>query len=221
MLTTPPGDFWRCWRRPPPDEPARRSWEDARVTTSVQRRLIRGLAVAAAVIVSAGLAGAGAGLLLSKANGSDVGDVGVLTNPVATQASGGESSTAGTARGTGGVTISARDARLVPASTDAGRQRRRLSIRVTLSIRNATARPLELARFQLTSGTTTVANDPRATEPANGLLGRLEPDEERVGEIRFETAGSDSGAFTAGRAVTVSAAGQSASVRLVTSSPDP
>lgn len=189
------------------------------MTTTSQQRLLRAVGIAVAVTAAAAASGAGSGLLLSKASGDEVGTVATLTNPATapqvTDAAG--ASVSPTPSGTTPartVTLTVRDGRIVPPSTAAGRERRRLSIRVTVAVRNTGSRPRTLGRFSLTSGSTTVGNDTRALDPARGLLGRIRPGEEKIGELRFETSGTESEAFEPGQVASVGVAGESATVRL-------
>jgi hypothetical protein len=179
-------------------------------------RIARLLATALVVALVAAVLGAGAGFALSEAGGGGDSSVPDLTNPA--PATEGALATAtqddASQPGDAAVSVAVQSARIVPAATAAGRERQRLSIRVTVTVGNSGSDELALEPIALESGPVSVRNDPSAGAAAGDLLEPLAPGARASGELRFETAGTQSARFTEGSQATLRIGGRATQVGL-------
>jgi hypothetical protein len=147
------------------------------------RMVLAGLVKFVAVVVAAGIVGAGLGIGLAEVTGSDAPGTAVATPTTAT---------APTPVSPGNLTprVQIRSAVLYPARTARGRARRLARVVVPVRVVSRAATTIAAAVPSLLVGARTVRSDPRAADAAGNLLEPLKPAASATGELRFEIAGA-------------------------------
>jgi len=189
-------------------------------------RLDRSVALSAARVAAAAVVGVGIGGLAGVGFGAVQHDD-VSTEPVftaranvteATEPSTKPAATTPapqtTAPATAPVGVKVVSASIVPASTPAGRERNRASIRVRVTVTNKGSAALQLTRFSLRNGSARVRNDVQAAEFAGPLLQPIAPGSSATGEIRFETEGDASTLFSTSLSGVLSIGGRNVPLQL-------
>ena len=185
--------------------------------------MIRGLLKFVAVVVAAGVVGAGVGIGLAALTGGE-------DDPSpAPQAAGTAPGTATSSTPALGTTparetapakpalvprVQVLSAVLLEASTASGRDRRRARVSIRVRVTNRGAETLDLEDPQLLVGDDRVSADPRAADGAGTLLKPLASDASATGKLRFETTRAVTERLTTEGSARLGIAGRTVAVKL-------
>lgn len=181
--------------------------------------LLRQLAILAGVVILSIAAGFGVGIAVSKVRGTPsvtpppfaVVD-GALDPSGATGATGSTAAPAATTEADP-AEVDVTSSVLEPATTDAGRARRRARVTVRVAV-SAGEDPLKLSTAFLVSGEDEIGFDPNARDAAGALLQPIDLGETARGELRFETSGDVTDRLTSTKRASLRIAGQTVRLRL-------
>ena len=191
--------------------------------------MIRGLLKFVAVVVAAGVVGAGVGVGLAaltggeddpspapQASSSAPGTATSSTPTTSTTPVLGTTPTRETAPAKPALVprVQVLSAVLLEASTASGRDRRRARVSIRVRVTNRGAETLDLEDPQLLAGNDRVSADPRAANGAGTLLKPLASDASATGKLRFETTGAVTERLTTEGSARLGIAGRTVAVKL-------